>query len=323
MKNNILKFTIATLIVTVGIFQACNKDDGNPDKFHPNGIKILSNQKLELKADSKYKVDSENDITINFMEPNHGLQGIEGDFFFFSSSDGSEIYLQSTDDGIGELLIYITPQEVVYSSDNLEIKEINDDNLNIKATLNGEEGSVDFNLDFFPSQLGYGSSVLKIEDTKVFISGTLGSKTFNQILEMNATSPNVNTVVLTKITGSANDDVNVNTGRLIREAGYTTHLPSDGEIASGGVDLFTSGLKRTMETGGIIGVHSWCCYEGITADKLPKNSPGHSSQLAYFKEMLGKELGPEFYFFTLEASPFDGIHNMTEAEIDKYNLVTD
>ena len=65
----------------------------------------------------------------------------------------------------------------------------------------------------------------------------------NQILEINADYPSVETIVLGSIDGSVNDDVNVETGRLIREAGYTAHLKSDSEIYSGGVDLFCSGLN--------------------------------------------------------------------------------
>ena len=38
--------------------------------------------------------------------------------------------------------------------------------------------------------------------------------------------------------------------------------------------------------------------------------------------MLGAENGTEFYFFTLEAAPFDSIHFMTPEEIARFGLET-
>lgn len=172
------------------------------------------------------------------------------------------------------------------------------------------------------SQVGGGSSVYTVAGENAFLSGVLGTYTYNQILEINSDYPNVKTIVLGTIDGSVNDDINVETGRLIRMAGYRTHLKSDSDIASGGVDLFCSGKSRTREAGSIIGVHAWCCYEGQTADQLTQDSPGHDSQISYFKEMLGNTNGPAFYFFTINAAPFDGIHEMTDTEISEYQLIT-
>jgi len=45
--------------------------------------------------------------------------------------------------------------------------------------------------------------------------------------------------------------------------------------------------------------------------------------LAYFSEMLGNKLGPDFYFYTLEAAQFDSIHYMTDEEIKKWNIATE
>ena len=55
---------------------------------------------------------------------------------------------------------------------------------------------------------------------------------------------------------------------MVRNRGIATHLPADGEIASGGVDFFLAGVKRTAEAGAKIGVHSWADddYEGRELD---------------------------------------------------------
>ena len=120
------------------------------------------------------------------------------------------------------------------------------------------------------------------------------------------------------ISGSVNDAINLHTGRLVRNAEMTTIVPFDGDINSGGVDLFAAGFKRIYTTGGKVGVHSWCCVKGKSADKLSKDNSAHGAQLTFVREMLGEELGPDFYFFTLSAASFDSIHVMTKAELDKY-----
>ena len=123
--------------------------------------------------------------------------------------------------------------------------------------------------------------------------------------------------------GSVNDEINVHTARLIREAGLTTWLPANGDISSGGVDMFAAGAERVFESGGYVGVHSWGAPgTDVVAAELPRDDPAHRSQLEYFSEMLGDTDGPEFYFYTLNAAPFEAIHRMTPEEIDAFGLTT-
>ena len=113
----------------------------------------------------------------------------------------------------------------------------------------------------------------------------------------------------------------MHTGRLVRAANLATHVPADGDINSGAVDLFTAGAARTAEPGAILGVHAWCCEGELSAGELPRGSRAHGAQLTYFREMLGP-IGEDFYFFTLDAAPFDDIHPMTPDEMDRFGLLT-
>ncbi|MGH1492313.1 MAG: hypothetical protein ACRBK7_23485 [Acidimicrobiales bacterium] len=169
--------------------------------------------------------------------------------------------------------------------------------------------------------LGVGSSTFEVNGNEATVRGSLGIRAFQQVEYLVAEHPEVDTLILADIPGSLNDEVNVNTGRLVRKAGYTTHVPADGEIYSGGVDLFASGAQRAAEEGSVVGVHSWCCADsGEAADELSQTDPAHDDQLAYFTEMLGAALGPAFYFFTLQASPFDKTEDMTAAEREHFGL---
>lgn len=171
--------------------------------------------------------------------------------------------------------------------------------------------------------IGAGTSEVEVIDGYATIRGDLGTDTYVQISDLIAEHPEVDTLVLTSIGGSVNDEINVHTARLIRNAGMTTWLPANGDISSGGVDLFVSGAERIIEPGGFVGVHSWGAPGlDIAAAELPRDDPAHRSQLEYFSEMMGDQAGPEFYFFTLNAAPFEGIHRMSAAEIEQFGLVT-
>jgi hypothetical protein len=174
---------------------------------------------------------------------------------------------------------------------------------------------------FNESLITAGNSSLKVNGTEAMLSGTLGTSTYLQLQNMINTT-NVNTLILSDVDGSVNDGINMHTGRLIRAAKLATLMPANGEAYSGGVDLFAAGSTRTFTDGGVLGVHSWCCEKGKDASELDKNDPAHGAQITYFREMLGVEKGPEFYFFTINAAPADGIHKMTRAEMAEYNLIT-
>lgn len=211
-----------------------------------------------------------------------------------------------------------------YSASNLSITE-QDENFVYSGDLIDAQsnGLFNVNLTFNESLISGGNSKLTIQDDMAYLSGTLGSKTYIQINELINQNPSIKTIKFISIDGSVNDAINMHTGRSIRNAQLTTYMPSDGEAYSGGVDLFVSGFKRKYETGGKLGVHSWCCEAGKPADQLGKDHPGHGAQLTFFRELLGNELGPEFYFYTINAASFDNVHIMSEAELNKYQLITD
>ncbi|MEM6988966.1 MAG: hypothetical protein AAF721_00670 [Myxococcota bacterium] len=169
--------------------------------------------------------------------------------------------------------------------------------------------------------VGAGSSRIELDGSIATLDGTLGSLTFAQVEAIVDERPAIDTLVVSDVPGSINDEVNVETGRMVRAAGWSTVVPADGVIASGGVDLFCAGAARSIEPGAQLGVHSWSDGTMDGADYPPRD-PAHDAQLAYFTEMLGAPTGPDFYWFTLQAAPADSIHWMTNREIETHQLVT-
>ncbi|MEP0262917.1 hypothetical protein [Dokdonia sp.] len=168
---------------------------------------------------------------------------------------------------------------------------------------------------------GMGDTTLEIKGDEVFLNGTLGTKSYKQFKDLIAQYPEVKTIVLQNVPGSVNDAVNMHTGRIIREAGLTTKVLVDSQISSGGVDLFCAGKERIITQGAQLGIHSWG-GGGLSADDFPKDHPAHQYQIAYFTMCLGEEIGPDFYFRTLEAAPAGEMHWMDWEEIKKWSIAT-
>lgn len=185
----------------------------------------------------------------------------------------------------------------------------------------GDE-EIDVQLVFNDSLIEAGTSQIIVSGTDAVLTGDLGTLTYVQMRDVLATNAGLERLVLQSSSGSVNDAINVHTGRLVRDAALHTHVPADGDINSGAVDLFTAGARRSIDAGAKLGVHSWCCGDdGEPANRLPRSSDAHGTQLTYFREMLGAT-GEDFYFFTLDAAPFDSIHVMTPDEIARFGLVT-
>jgi hypothetical protein len=210
--------------------------------------------------------------------------------------------------GATDLLLSEQDENIIYAGDLIDTQ------MNTHYTAK---------LTFNEALINGGNSKLTIQDEKAYLSGTLGSKTYIQIKDLINQNPSVKTIKFISIDGSVNDAINMHTGRLIRNAQLTTYMPSTGEAYSGGVDLYVSGFNRVYEIGGKLGVHSWCCEAGKPADQLGKDHKGHGAQLTFFREILGKELGPEFYFYTINAAPFDSVHVMTKQELIKYKIIAE
>ena len=135
--------------------------------------------------------------------------------------------------------------------------------------------------------------------------------------------PDTKLVIMKEVPGSMDDVANLEAARLLRSKKIATHLPSDGVVASGGTDFFLAGVKRTLEKGAKIGVHSWAdggFFSSKTALDYPKDDEAHQLYLEYYKDM---GIPTDFYWYTLQAAPAESIHWMTPTEITKYKILTD
>lgn len=162
-------------------------------------------------------------------------------------------------------------------------------------------------------------TTMQVEGDKLYLAGTITSRTAANFESLLAQNPQVRTLVQTRVDGSIDGAATARMGYAVRARGIDTHLTSDSIVDSGGVDLFLAGNRRTMARGASLGVHSWRngYREGST---YPRAAPEHEVTRSYVSDMLGNDA---FYWFTLRAAPSDGIHEMTPDEIARFGLLTE
>ncbi len=157
---------------------------------------------------------------------------------------------------------------------------------------------------------------IEMKENKGYVNGILGKTFYRKLLVFTKEHPNIKNLVLENIPGSVNDEWNVKSCSLIHHNGMNTELLPHSIIASGGVDLFISGNKRTIAKGAKIGVHSWS-----DGKKEGKDYPRDSDQHDVFIEMFDLiEMDTSFYWYTLIAAPANDIHWMSDEEIERYKL---
>ena len=160
------------------------------------------------------------------------------------------------------------------------------------------------------------AAAFEIDGDVATMAGTIDGTTPDRVAALVAEHPDVRSIVMRDVPGSVNDEANLEAARKVREAGLSTHLLADSVIASGGTDFFLAGAVRTIEPGARVGVHSWGGGEEEALD-LPRDHEAHRPYLDYYGDM---GVPADFYWFTLEAAPADGIHWMTEAELEAFHF---
>jgi hypothetical protein len=170
----------------------------------------------------------------------------------------------------------------------------------------------------------YEAAIFEIEGDTAFMYGVIDHTTPGIVQALVDEHPEVMRIVMVDVPGSDDDPANLEASRLVREHGLTTVVPSNGVIASGGVDFFTAGKVRVVESCGKLGVHSWD-EDGpdggiILGNEVPRDHENHAMFLDFYREMGIPE---DFYWFTLEAAPPQRIHWMSDEEIVLYGLVTE
>lgn len=160
-------------------------------------------------------------------------------------------------------------------------------------------------------------------DTTIEMNGIIGSSSLNHFNTLYSTFPNINTVNIKQCDGSEDDETNLLLSKRVHDLNINIHLLDNGSIASGGVDFFLAGIQRTKGTNTQIGVHSWSDGNGTEATDFPVGHANHLLYINYYVSVgFTQQQAEDFYYFTINAAPANGIHWMTDQEIETYGVLT-
>lgn len=332
--------------ILIFLFFSCSKIENIASKNN-NDLQSLSKYELkELGEESSVTYDNKfwlvlkysvNKTVINFRgQPFLDLEiGLEKTISL--SIDGKKIAKN------GLAFAKISGKNYTSIESSLERIDTNIDVLEITFMRDGtpEEETFKMSIRFDYRHTKRGNSQIKVVNGEARISGKLGLETYNQVLMLNKNHPTITTLNFVDIQGSL-DHVNHETGRLIREAGYTTKIDSKGNVQGGGIDLFCAGKKRKIVNGAFLKTQAWCCdnqditvplfdtllsnqdhslccegFEEVHLRDLFKSAPSHNDRINYFNEMLDPSLGEQFYFFIMTSKV------LTQEYIKKFKIATD
>lgn len=137
-------------------------------------------------------------------------------------------------------------------------------------------------------------------------------------------NPQITRLILQRMPGTSDADTNLRIARLIRNRGLTTHLERRSYIASGAVDLFLSGIERTMDCGAKIGVHSWSFHsQNNIGVYSPKNLGTDDRRPIQEKFLRDMGIDPAFYVFTRDAADADSIYILLPKDVARFDLLTE
>ncbi|MXO65111.1 alpha/beta hydrolase [Altericroceibacterium endophyticum] len=138
-----------------------------------------------------------------------------------------------------------------------------------------------------------------LDARRAAIVGPTDTNSPEQLAAMLRHYPDIALLEMVEAPGTYDDSANLTVGRMIRAAGIATHVPANGSVRSGAVELFLAGVDRSMENGAEFAVHAWMDERGLEADDYAMASPEHRKYLVYYQEMgMSAQRALSFYRMT-------------------------
>ncbi len=157
----------------------------------------------------------------------------------------------------------------------------------------------------------------------VEMNGDIKRSTLKHFNKLESSFPNINRINIKECGGSLDDETNLEMSKKVHKKGIHIHLMDNGLIASGGVDFFVAGTKRTKGKNCKIGVHAWAGDKDVATD-YPVGHAFHLQYINYYVSVgFTQKEAEDFYYFTINSAPANSIHWMTDEEISKYKLITE
>lgn len=117
--------------------------------------------------------------------------------------------------------------------------------------------------------------------------------------------PGIAVIEMVECPGTEDDLANLRLGRMIREKGIATHVPSGGSVRSGGVELFLAGARRYADPGAEFAVHSWVDETGLEPDDYAADAPENRRYILYYEQMGMSPIEALAFYAMTNSVPFE------------------
>lgn len=171
---------------------------------------------------------------------------------------------------------------------------------------------------------GHGTLRFEVDGQTAYVNGGTNHTSYGVAKQFFDENPQIHRLVLQRMPGTSDADTNLRIARDIRRRGLSTHVEKRSYIASGAVDLFLSGVQRTMDCGAKIGVHSWSYHSHNNIGVFsPKNLGSDRRQGVQEKFLREMGIDPKFYAFTRDAADADDIYVLLPKDVERFELLTE
>lgn len=271
--------------------------------------------------DKLYPVElHENAVDVNRVVARfeHGLLEIGYHFLSGTPIDTLTVHLTDTDhpDPFFDHLF------TTYKCLNLTVDQDQDSNYIYSGSMvhPKTKARMAIQLSWNPMLITRGNTTLSVEGNQARICGEIGTQTYRQIERIIADHPQVNTLVFDNVIANTNDDIVRHTGRFIRRSGFHTSVPADGVAQGGAIALFIAGAVRRVDDGGSVTVSDWYANNAKDENARILWDNIHQYRIAYFRDMLGPDVGEKCYYFVVNLAESNQYHRLTREELDCYHI---
>lgn len=162
-----------------------------------------------------------------------------------------------------------------------------------------------------------------LDDSRAALEGITDETSVAAFETMLRDHPGIATIEMIDCPGTEDDRANLRLGRMIRARGIATHVPGNGFVGSGAVELYLAGVRRSAEPGAEFAVHSWEDDTGREPGDYAADAPQNRAYLDYYRTM-GMSDGEARSFYAMTNSvPFSSAKWMTAGEMDRWSRFDD
>jgi len=149
----------------------------------------------------------------------------------------------------------------------------------------GAERAVEFAAPSVPQGVAAYGPFRVLDDSRAALVDATDGTTPRDFETMLRDHPRIATLELIECPGTDDDVANLKLGRMIRARGLATHVPAEGSVRSGAVELFLAGVRRSIDDGAEFAVHAWRDNEGHEPADYAADSPYNRAYVDYYAEM--------------------------------------